>query len=95
MYPSLLSLSFLLSLHSFGTANLIPGHLPKSFVEPLRNPPPWQVHAYNKNTYILRQSGLTDYEKPFLYLLFGDERAFLLDTGSLYVLSLVTQILNR
>ncbi|KAE9981884.1 hypothetical protein EG328_011340 [Venturia inaequalis] len=32
---------------------------------------------------ILRQSGLTDYEKPFLYLLFGDQKAYLFDTGSL------------
>lgn len=64
---------------------LRPGNLPESFVEPLPNPPPWQVHAYNNNTYILRQSGFTDYEKPFLYLLFGNESAYLLDTGSLYV----------
>ncbi|QDS72519.1 hypothetical protein FKW77_000151 [Venturia effusa] len=42
-----------------------------------------QVHAYNNDTYILRQSGLTDYEKPFLYLLFGHGKVYLLDTGSL------------
>lgn len=66
-------------------SELVPGVLPASFVEPEKHPPLWQVHAYNNNTYILRQSGLTDYEKPFLYLLFGDERAYLFDTGSLYV----------
>jgi hydroxyacylglutathione hydrolase len=44
--------------------------------------PEWQVHEYNRDLYILRQSGCTDYEKPFLYLLFGDDRALLLDTGS-------------
>jgi len=32
--------------------------------------------------YILRQSGCTDYEKPFVYLLFGKQRALLVDTGS-------------
>lgn len=62
---------------------LRPGNLPKSFVEPIEDPPLWQVHAYNDNTFILRQSGTTDYEKPFLYLLFGNERAYLFDTGSL------------
>jgi hypothetical protein len=80
----ILLVALLLSLPSL--AELAIGRLPESFVEPAHNPPPWQVHAYNHNTYILRQSGLTDYEKPFCYLLFGDDRAYLLDTGSLYVL---------
>jgi glyoxylase-like metal-dependent hydrolase (beta-lactamase superfamily II) len=44
--------------------------------------PPLQVHAYNANFYILRQAACTNYEKPFLYLLFGRERALLLDTGA-------------
>lgn len=44
--------------------------------------PEWQVHEYNPNLYILRQSGCTDAEMPFLYLFFGSERALLWDTGS-------------
>src|SRR6266853_1467717 len=44
--------------------------------------PKWQVHAYNADLYILRESGCTNYEKPFLYLLFGKERALLQDTGA-------------
>jgi glyoxylase-like metal-dependent hydrolase (beta-lactamase superfamily II) len=44
--------------------------------------PTWQVHEYNPDLFILRQSGCSDFEKPFLYLLFGKERALLLDTGS-------------
>jgi len=44
--------------------------------------PEWQVHEYNPNLFILRQSGCTDYEKPFVYLLFGKDRALLYDTGS-------------
>jgi glyoxylase-like metal-dependent hydrolase (beta-lactamase superfamily II) len=44
--------------------------------------PEWQVHEYNPNFYILRQSGCTDYEKPFVYLIFGKQRALLFDTGS-------------
>ncbi len=42
----------------------------------------WQVREYNPNLYIIRQSGCLDYEKPFLYLIFGKERGLLLDTGS-------------
>jgi glyoxylase-like metal-dependent hydrolase (beta-lactamase superfamily II) len=44
--------------------------------------PDWQVHAYNANLYILRESGCTNYEKPFLYLFFGQDRALLQDTGA-------------
>jgi hydroxyacylglutathione hydrolase len=44
--------------------------------------PKWQVHAYNADLYILRESGCTNYEKPFLYLFFGQERALLQDTGA-------------
>ncbi len=44
--------------------------------------PEWQIHEYNPDLFILRQSGCTDYEKPFVYLLFGKERALLYDTGS-------------
>ncbi len=44
--------------------------------------PDWQVHAYNEDFYILRQSGCINYEKPFLYLLFGKNKALLEDTGA-------------
>lgn len=44
--------------------------------------PPLQVHWYDAHTAILRQSKLVSYEAPFLYLLFGNERAVLFDTGA-------------
>jgi glyoxylase-like metal-dependent hydrolase (beta-lactamase superfamily II) len=44
--------------------------------------PQWQVHEYNPNFFILRQSPCTDYEKPFIFLLFGKDKAMLVDTGS-------------
>ena len=61
------------------------GVLPKSWL--LSGPkcvelPQFQVHEYNEDLYILRQSGCSNYEKPFLYLLFGKEKALLLDTGA-------------
>ncbi len=44
--------------------------------------PGFQVHGYNEDLYILRESGCSNYEKPFLYLLFGKDKALLLDTGA-------------
>ncbi len=44
--------------------------------------PAWQVHEYNPDFFILRQSGCSDFEKPFVYLIFGKTRALLYDTGS-------------
>ena len=43
--------------------------------------PDWQVHEYNEDFYILRESGCINAEKPFLYLMFGDNKALLEDTG--------------
>ncbi len=44
--------------------------------------PDWQIHEYNASFYILRESGCTNYEKPFLYLIFGGKKALLVDTGA-------------
>src|SRR5580693_1727816 len=43
--------------------------------------PNWQVHEYNEDFYILRESGCINAEKPFLYLIFGENKALLEDTG--------------
>lgn len=44
--------------------------------------PALQFHHYDEHTVILRQSKSVNYEAPFLFLLFGNERALLLDTGA-------------
>jgi len=44
--------------------------------------PEFQVHEYNPDFYILRESGCIHYEKPFLYLIFGKDKALLVDTGA-------------
>lgn len=44
--------------------------------------PPIQVHQYDEDTYLLRQSKSINYEAPFIYLLFGNHRAILFDTGA-------------
>lgn len=44
--------------------------------------PDIQVHAYNEHTIILRQNMAVHAEAPFMFLLFGNDRAILLDTGA-------------
>jgi len=49
----------------------------------IKNPqPPIQVHRYNAQTFILRQSLCVTYEAPFVYLLIGKTKALLIDTGA-------------
>ena len=43
---------------------------------------PLQVHAYEPQTFILRQSPCANFEANFLYLLVGSDRALLIDTGA-------------
>lgn len=44
--------------------------------------PDIQVYAHDEDTFILRQNKAVHYEAPFLFLLFGAERAVLIDTGA-------------
>src|SRR5580693_6087841 len=44
--------------------------------------PDWQIHEYNDDFYIIRESGCIHFEKPFLYLFFGRDKALLEDTGA-------------
>ena len=63
-----------------GHAAVRPGTLPKSWITggpKCMEVPDWQVHEYNPDFYILRESGCTHFEKPFLYLLFGADKALL------------------
>ncbi len=44
--------------------------------------PETQVQRIDADTFVIRQSVKTNFEAPFLYLLFGKERALLIDTGA-------------
>ena len=44
--------------------------------------PPIQVFQQDKSTWVLRQNKCLSFEAPFMYLLLGDDRALLLDTGA-------------
>jgi glyoxylase-like metal-dependent hydrolase (beta-lactamase superfamily II) len=67
-------------------AGLERGALPESWAESpdacATRQADFRLHEYNADFYILRQSGCTNYEKPFLYLIFGDGQALLVDTGA-------------
>ena len=41
-----------------------------------------QVHQYEPQTFILRQSPCADFEANFIYLLIGSDKALLIDTGA-------------
>jgi hydroxyacylglutathione hydrolase len=41
-----------------------------------------QVHNYEPQTFILRQSPCADFEANFIYLLIGSDKALLIDTGA-------------
>jgi hydroxyacylglutathione hydrolase len=64
-----------------------PGSFPPAWVHGSSNcttlpEPPIQVHAYKPDTFILRQSKCTNFEGPFMYLLLGQSKALLIDTGA-------------
>ena len=44
--------------------------------------PETQVQTIDADTFVIRQSVKTNFEAPFLYLIFGKDRALLLDTGA-------------
>jgi len=71
----------------FSSSNAAPGTFPKVWIHGSKSAmdntdPPVQVHAYNEHTFILRENKAINYEGAFMYLLFGNERALLIDQGS-------------
>lgn len=48
----------------------------------LADEPTFQVQRIDDDSFVIRQSIRTNFEAPFLYLLFGADRALLLDSGA-------------
>jgi glyoxylase-like metal-dependent hydrolase (beta-lactamase superfamily II) len=60
-----------------------PGLSPERWIDgTLAQEPEVQVQALDGDTFVIRQSIKTNFEAPFLYLLFGRDKALLLDTGA-------------
>src|SRR5215469_18150362 len=75
------------SIVSPARSQLVPGtvdvHWNEGSKDCTKNPqPPIQVHRYNADTFILRESLCATYEAPFIYLLIGKTKALLIDTGA-------------
>jgi hydroxyacylglutathione hydrolase len=66
----------------FASGTPVAGSVEVSWIHGARREPPIQVHRYDEHTVILRQGKSVNYEAPFLFLLFGNDRAVLLDTGA-------------
>jgi glyoxylase-like metal-dependent hydrolase (beta-lactamase superfamily II) len=79
--------AFVVSRAPAALGQLAPGSMDVNWQEGARDcqkdpQPPLQVHRYNDQTFILRESLCATYEGPFLYLLVGTQRALLIDTGA-------------
>lgn len=61
-----------------------PGTFPAHWINgvPCAGETPIQIHAYNPDFYILRQSVCTNFEAPFVYLIFGTQKVLMLDSGA-------------
>jgi len=75
------------SIISSVDSQVVPGtmdvHWNEGSEDCIKNPqPPIQVHRYNAHTFILRESLCATYEAPFIYLLIGETKALLIDTGA-------------
>ena len=85
--PWLCALLSACSILSPAHSQLVPGtmdvHWNEGSKDCTKNPePPLQVHRYNEQSFILRQSLCATYEAPFIYLLIGKTKALLIDTGA-------------
>lgn len=61
----------------------LPPLFPESWIDGTQaQEPVTQVQALDRDTFVIRQSIKTNFEGPFLYLLFGRDRALLVDTGA-------------
>lgn len=88
-FVALTSVAFVSTLNpqsrSAGSSSFERGLLPPRWTDQspdCERAPAFRVHEYNPTFFILRQSGCTHFEKPFLYLLLGSKEALLVDTGA-------------
>src|SRR5207245_7245086 len=83
----LLSLAIMVYCAGSAWSEPVPGSLPAQWNIGAENcaaspQPSLQVHAYEPQTFILRQNLCASFEGNFLYLLVGSDKALLIDTGA-------------
>ena len=86
--PMLLWLALMLCCVMPAWSEPVPGSLPAQWnigaEDCAKSPqPPLQVHAYEPQTFILRQNLCASFEGNFIYLLIGSDKALLIDTGAI------------
>jgi glyoxylase-like metal-dependent hydrolase (beta-lactamase superfamily II) len=74
-------------IHNYVSSDPAPGDIAFRWIHgsvcaATNSDPRIQVLAYNEDTYILRENPCIHWEAPFTYLLFGNSRALLIDTGA-------------
>lgn len=75
----------LILLSNWGPTDFLAGGFPEGWINGGPNcpgEPVIQIHQYNQDMYILRQSLCTNFEGPFIYLLFGQDKVLMQDTGA-------------
>lgn len=80
-------------LGAWGPVRIASGAFPDQWISGAPNcatEPKIQVHQYDEDTFILRQSLCTNFEGPFIYLLFGADKVLMEDTGASNVPMYVT-----
>ncbi|HEV2111353.1 MAG TPA: MBL fold metallo-hydrolase [Gammaproteobacteria bacterium] len=85
LLPAALALALMLALPA-ARADLAPGSMDMHWDAGAEDcatgkAPPIEVHAYNADTYILREDLCATWEAPFMYLIIGSKQALLIDTG--------------
>jgi len=87
LVKALLSLAIIVYCAGSAWSEPTPGSLPAQWNVGAENcaassQAPLQVHAYEPQTFILRQNPCANPEANFLYLLIGSQKALLIDTGA-------------
>src|SRR5579864_7657393 len=85
---ALIALVTLLAASSSAQSQLAPGSMDFHWSEGAKDckstpQAPIEVHAYNPQTFILRENLCATFEAPFMYLLIGSTKALLIDTGDI------------
>lgn len=70
------------SMHGIARASTGPTLFHAPWIDGTGAEPETQVQALDADTFVIRQSVKTNFEAPFLYLLFGHDRVLLVDTGA-------------